>query len=230
MASTTASASGTCRTSTCSRADLVPDDPGQPLAIGAQAVGPGAVGVLVRDDQLWARLLEPAQVVLAHARPQVQQDRRDVIGARVQAGAREAAICSLAVADAGQDRRHQHSRPQPRLGQLRDRLSRRLGGAAPGPVERATASSSVPIEIATSTVRHGADASPADRCRARSSTTWSGSRTGCAAGQHLDAAAGQPVVALGRLVGVGVRAHRDRVAPPGGILQLTLAAARRRSP
>jgi hypothetical protein len=38
--------------------------------------------------------------------------------------------------------------------------------------------------------------------------------------EHLDQPSGQPVVALGRLVGVGVGAHRNRLAGPGGIGQL----------
>ena len=43
-----------------------------------------------------------------------------------------------------------------------------------------------------------------------------------ATAQHLHEPTRQAVVALGRLVGVGVGAHRDRLAGPGGIGQLAL--------
>src|SRR5205085_7912117 len=93
-ASTTASGSGTSPISTCSSGssstaplDGVAHDLGQPVTVVPRPVGACTVGVLVESDQLGTHLLEPVDVVLAHARPQVRQYRGDALGARVAAGA-----------------------------------------------------------------------------------------------------------------------------------------------
>src|SRR3954469_24743211 len=97
--SITASASGTCPTSTCSHAELVAHDRRHPLAVVAQPVGPRPVGVPVQVDQGRQLSLQPLEVMLAHARAKVQEDRADVVGARVQAGTGQPPDLLLAVAD-----------------------------------------------------------------------------------------------------------------------------------
>src|SRR6188472_4557146 len=98
--SITGSASGTCPTSTCSRGELVAHDRCHPLAVVARTVGTGPVGVPMQVDQRRQLPLQPLEVVLAHARAQVQEDRADVVGAGVQAGAGQPPDLLLAVADA----------------------------------------------------------------------------------------------------------------------------------
>src|SRR4029079_16189637 len=100
--SITASASGICRTSTCSHAELVTHDRRNPLAVLAQPVRTRPMGVLVQIDQPRQFPFQPLEVVLAHARVQVQKDRADVVGAGVQAGPGQPPDLLLAVADAGQ--------------------------------------------------------------------------------------------------------------------------------
>ena len=94
------------------------------------------------------------------------------------------------------------------------------GGGVPGSLVRQTSSSSVPIE-------------KLQRTRVRSAAAASTSRSRMIIGdfvrienglprlaERLDDPARQPVAALGRLVGIGVRAHRDVVAAPARLAQL----------
>ena len=97
---------------------------------------------------------------------------------------------------------------------VRSARSRWRGGAVDGSVRRQTSSSSVGTEKVTET-----SARRAASCRTSRSRTIIGPRVMIengfeAVGEHLEAAARQPVAALGGLVRVGGRADGDRLALP----------------
>jgi len=163
---------------------------------------------------------QPAQVVLADARAQVQQDRRDVFGAGVETGPRQPPQLPLPVAHAGQDRRHQHRRPKAGLGQGAD------GGQPPAGRRGAGLGDAGELVFVGADRHRHADLGVLGGGGEQVEVAHDHGRLGqdrervSVLGQHLDQAAGELVAALGRLVGIGVGAHRDRLAAPSRVVQL----------
>ena len=142
-------------------------------------------------------------------------DARDRDGAGLDAGAHDRRQLLLAVGDAraGSARSARRRARPPRSAERPPRRGA-SGGGVPGSLTRQTSSSSVPIERFARTSVRSAAARKTSRSR-RIIVDFVSTENGLRARPSVSSdAAREPVAALGLLVGIGVRAHRDVLAAP----------------
>ena len=197
------------------------------LGLGSRQVGAPRVEALVVGEELGPVARQALEEVLARARAEVEEVRPDAAGAGLARGRDDARELLGWSERPGRSGAMPTEARTPASTSTFSARSRCRGGAVPGSVGRQTSSSSVGTENVTETSARRAASTSTSTSRTISGPRVMIENGFAAAREHLEAGAGQPVAALGRLVRVGRRADRDRLALPRAARELRAAAPRR---